>query len=300
LCRPKVAGDTASLQDQALDRILDFAAEAGLVVLLHNDIDVPFAKAGSEPAYFDQVKALFKRHQNTTIIWAHIGVGRIIRPVKDQGALIEQILKDPSFNHVHFDISWDEVAKYAVATPESTKTVADFINQYPDRFLFGTDEVAPPDQQKYTRVYYQYEPLWKSLEQQRERKSPEGKLRAPLQYREDQGQNVGGVSRACSRRPMTPGQPHGERIALSCSVEGRRLENGRSTISVSEWIFRKAPGSITMRFAHSWEKGGWERFTSPRIWTFVDEWRSRSCDQMSPMMKGDCSVSSAKHMPPQP
>src|SRR6187401_3309503 len=70
----KVAGDTASLQDQALDRILDFAAEAGLVVLLHNDIDVPFAKAGSEPAYFDQVKALFKRHQNTTIIWAHIGV----------------------------------------------------------------------------------------------------------------------------------------------------------------------------------------------------------------------------------
>jgi len=41
-------GEVASLQDPALDRILDFAAEVGLVVLIHNDIDVPFAKEGSE------------------------------------------------------------------------------------------------------------------------------------------------------------------------------------------------------------------------------------------------------------
>ena len=42
----KVAGETASLTNPALDRILDFAAEAGLVVILHNDIDMPFAKDG--------------------------------------------------------------------------------------------------------------------------------------------------------------------------------------------------------------------------------------------------------------
>src|SRR5204863_1166923 len=45
----KVAGPTASLTNPALDRILNFAAEAGLVVILHNDIDVPFPKAGQEP-----------------------------------------------------------------------------------------------------------------------------------------------------------------------------------------------------------------------------------------------------------
>jgi len=45
----KIAGGVASLQDPALDRILDFAAEAGLIVLLHNDIDVPFPKEGSPP-----------------------------------------------------------------------------------------------------------------------------------------------------------------------------------------------------------------------------------------------------------
>src|SRR5215216_470376 len=37
----KVAGGVASLNDPALDRILDFAGEVGLAVILHNDIDTP-------------------------------------------------------------------------------------------------------------------------------------------------------------------------------------------------------------------------------------------------------------------
>jgi len=170
----KVAGGVASLNDPALDRLIDFAAEVGLVVLIHNDIDTPFAKEGSPPAYFDEVKALFRRHPNATIVWAHIGVGRIIRPAKAQGALVEELLKDPAFGHVNFDISWSEVAKYAVATPESAKAVADIINRYPDRFLFGTDEVAPKDQETYLRVYNQYVPLWKLLDREASEKVRKG------------------------------------------------------------------------------------------------------------------------------
>jgi predicted TIM-barrel fold metal-dependent hydrolase len=159
----KIAGPVASLLDPALDRILDLAAEAGLVVLIHNDIDTPFAKEGTPPAYAAQVRSLFKRHPKTTIIWAHIGVGRVVRPAKEQGAIVEDMLKDPELSHVNFDISWNEVAKYVVATPASTQAVADIINRYPDRFLFGTDEVAPSDQEQYLRVYRQYGPLWKLL-----------------------------------------------------------------------------------------------------------------------------------------
>lgn len=159
----KVAGETASLRNPALDRILDFAAEVGLVVLIHNDMDVPFAKPGSEPAYLSQMKEILKRHPKTTIIWAHTGMGRIVRPVQGHAAVVEAILKDPAFSHVYFDISWDEVAKYLVGTSESVKISADLINRYPDRFLFGTDEVAPPDQEKYLRTYNLYAPLWKAL-----------------------------------------------------------------------------------------------------------------------------------------
>ena len=159
----KIAGEVASLQDQALDRLIDFAGEVGLVVLIHCDVDVPFAKPGVEPAYAKQIRELFRRHPNATIIWAHIGVGRIIRPVKEQAAIVEEIIRDPQLQHVYFDISWDEVAKYVVSTPESVKNAASMVNKYPDRFLFGTDEVAPPDQEKYLRVYNQYEPFWKLL-----------------------------------------------------------------------------------------------------------------------------------------
>jgi hypothetical protein len=159
----KISGEIASLQDQALDRLIDFAGEVGLVVLIHCDVDVPFAKPGAEPAYAKQIKTLFRRHPKTTIIWAHIGVGRIIRPVKEQAAIVEDIINDPQLSHVYFDISWDEVAKYVVATPESTKNAATLVNKFPDRFLFGTDEVAPSDQEKYLRVYNQYGPFWKLL-----------------------------------------------------------------------------------------------------------------------------------------
>lgn len=87
----KVVGETASLQNPALDRILDFAPEAALVVLIHNDMDVPFAKAGTEPAYLSQMKALLMRHPRTTIIWAHMGMGHVVRPVARHAAAIEGI-----------------------------------------------------------------------------------------------------------------------------------------------------------------------------------------------------------------
>jgi hypothetical protein len=167
----KVAGGVASLEDRALDRLLDFAAEVGLVVLIHSDVDTPFSKqadapTGSEaskPAYLEQTKALFKRHPKATIIWAHTGMGRIVRPVKDHVAMVDSIARDPDYNHVYFDLSWDEVAKYIVSTPGTTKITADLINRYPDRFIFGTDEVAPPNPQQYMKVYFQYGPLWNLL-----------------------------------------------------------------------------------------------------------------------------------------
>jgi hypothetical protein len=171
----KVAGDTASLTDPALDRVLDFAAEAGLVVLLHNDIDMPFARAGAEPVYLSQMKDLLRRHSNATIIWAHTGLGRVVHPAQPSASasatersprhldILEEMLDDSALAHVSFDISWDEVAKYVVSSPEATQRTAALINRHANRFLFGTDEVAPADQQTYLRVYRQYDPLWRAL-----------------------------------------------------------------------------------------------------------------------------------------
>ena len=169
----KVSGETASLTNPALDRVLDFAAEAGLVVILHSDIDMPFAKTDAEPVYLTQMKALLKRHRNASIIWAHMGLGRVVHPVKvsaeaaerypGQLGVVEAMVTDPALAHVNFDISWDEVAKYAVATPETAARVAAILNKYPDRFLFGTDTVAPSGPAPYYAVFDMWAPVFRQL-----------------------------------------------------------------------------------------------------------------------------------------
>jgi predicted TIM-barrel fold metal-dependent hydrolase len=170
----KIAGETASLMNPALDSILDFAGRAGLVVILHSDLDMPFAKEKAEPVYLKQMKDLLRRHPKTTIIWAHVGLGRVVHPAgygsseypersSSQIDIVEDILKDPDFSHVYFDISWDEVAKYIVSSAQSVSNTAKLFNTFPDRFLFGTDVVAPPTQEFYLAIYNMYAPLWKAL-----------------------------------------------------------------------------------------------------------------------------------------
>jgi predicted TIM-barrel fold metal-dependent hydrolase len=159
----KIAGETASLLNPALDRILDFAGEAGLVVLLHNDIDMPFPKPGQDPWPATQLRDLLLRHPGTNVIWAHIGLGRVVHPVKDQLGIIDRALSNQSLEHLHVDISWDETAKYIVSTPETIAATAEVIERHPDRFLFGTDEVAPATQEGYLKVYGMYAPLLAKL-----------------------------------------------------------------------------------------------------------------------------------------
>ncbi len=182
----KVAGETASLTNPALDSILALAGEAGLVVLLHSDLDMPFAKAGAEPVYLAQMKALLRRHPQTTIIWAHMGLGRVVHPVQpsgsapaternpNQGVIVQSILDDPALRHVYFDISWDEVAKYLLATPETTRRSAALIERYSDRFLFGSDVVAPRDTTQYYAVFGSYQPLWGLLSAEASRRVRRG------------------------------------------------------------------------------------------------------------------------------
>jgi hypothetical protein len=171
----KVAGETASLTNPALDRILDFCGETGLAVIIHNDIDMPFAKSGTEPIYLKQMKDLLRRHPNATIIWAHLGLGRVVHPVQGQASedtverstayqeIVEQLVSDPTLNHVYYDISWDEVAKYAIATPQTVRRTVEAFNAHPERFLFGTDNVAPSDQETQLRVYHLWDPVWAQL-----------------------------------------------------------------------------------------------------------------------------------------
>jgi predicted TIM-barrel fold metal-dependent hydrolase len=84
----KIAGGPPSLLNPALDRILEFAAASGLLVLIHNDVDMPFPKSGQDPYSSRQLGALLRRHPDATVIWAHMGLGRVVHPVPDMAAIM--------------------------------------------------------------------------------------------------------------------------------------------------------------------------------------------------------------------
>ncbi|PWT72958.1 MAG: amidohydrolase [Proteobacteria bacterium] len=159
----KVAGHTASLKNPALDKILSFAGEVGLVVVLHNDIN-SVRPAPGRPAHFDDLKNVFRAHPNTSIIWAHTGLGRFVKPTGDHLDLLREILAANEFSHVNFDISWDEVAKWIVADDATLDSWVRLLNQYPDRFLFGSDAVAPKTQADYLKAFGAYQRLWERLD----------------------------------------------------------------------------------------------------------------------------------------
>jgi hypothetical protein len=161
----KIAGHIASLQNQALDRILNLVSEVGLVAILHCDINTVRPTAGDRPAHFDDMKTLLKSHQGATVIWAHTGLGRFVTPTENHVSLLKEMLDDAELGHVSFDLSWDEVAKYIVEDEQTTKAWAELIMAYPDRFLFGTDTVAPENQEAYLGPYNDYQPLWKLLDE---------------------------------------------------------------------------------------------------------------------------------------
>jgi predicted TIM-barrel fold metal-dependent hydrolase len=106
------------------------------------------------------MKALVARHPATTIIWAHTGLGRVIQPVQDHVGMVESLIADPAFANLCFDISWDEVAKYAVSSPQAIDATVAMLNRHPERFLFGSDTVAPKDASAYFAVYDMWKPVF--------------------------------------------------------------------------------------------------------------------------------------------
>jgi hypothetical protein len=73
------------------------------------------------------------------------------------------MLEDKTLKNLYFDISWDEVAKYVLVSPDTERRTAALFNKYPNRFLFGTDVVAPADQTAQLRVFHLWDPVFAQL-----------------------------------------------------------------------------------------------------------------------------------------
>ena len=156
----KIGGSISNIEDPALGKILDFAAEVGLVAILHCDLDAMSSNNKKEPTYLSALKKLFRKHRKTSLIWAHTGLGRYVKARKDHTKVIASLLS--SNPNLYVDISWDLVAKQFFKGKSLDPKWKKFLEKYSHRILYGSDVVAPTPK-KYAKVLSIYNNVWSEL-----------------------------------------------------------------------------------------------------------------------------------------
>ena len=156
----KIAGGAANIEDPALGKILDFAAQTGLVVILHCDVDAMISHNKEKPTFLKALDKLFKKHSKTKIIWAHSGLGRYVKAREKHTLWLNSLLKRHS--NLFIDISWDVVAKQFFKGNALSNQWKSILTKYSNRILFGSDVVSPTSQ-KYENILKLYDKIWREL-----------------------------------------------------------------------------------------------------------------------------------------
>ena len=198
---PKTLGHTASLRNPALERILEFAAETGLVVMLHCDADVILPRPGDRPTHLDPLADLLRRHPGATVLWAHAGLGRFVEPTPGYAGLLQELLRDEALSHVSLDLSWDVVAEQIVEPEERLSAWAALVNAWPERFLLGSDTVVPADSTAYLANFEAWDPLLRRLDPEASRLVRLGNYERVF---DDARRRVRAWERSDAARPTSP------------------------------------------------------------------------------------------------
>lgn len=138
-----------TLYNPSLKTIFQFAAESGLIVSLHSDVypakvryDGKVSSISPDAPYTPGMKHLCKESPDTTVYWAHTGLGRFVKPVTNHLQIVSDILD--SCPNWYADLSWDLVQTDIVEPKPGMPSLdewAQFSVKYQDRLMWGSDTV---------------------------------------------------------------------------------------------------------------------------------------------------------------
>jgi hypothetical protein len=141
-------GETPRGTSKAFHRLLDVAAAHQLPVLVHSNIGAAWLE---KPDYLDEIEPAISAHPNTRIIWAHAGISRRI-VIDNHTEILRRMLR--RYPNLTVDLSWvifeQEIAPGGVLD----RRWPALIEEYPDRFVIGSDAVAVFEQYKSTIQRY--------------------------------------------------------------------------------------------------------------------------------------------------
>lgn len=154
--------------------IFRFAGDSGMPVVLHCDSsDVKECLNLGTPGkgeYFSSIKEMISHHPQTTFIHAHMGgVGKYSPPDDNHVNVLRDMLN--SHPEYYIDMSWDVVAEnYSpvsslkgdakvndeLVREKRIKEMAQLINDFPERFIMGSDALISRTPESISRTYSLY------------------------------------------------------------------------------------------------------------------------------------------------
>ena len=174
--------DVPRATSDAFSRLLELAAARDLPVLVHSDIGPAWRE---QTDYLNEIEAAIKAHPNTRIVWAHAGISRRI-VIPNHTEILRRMLGQ--YRNLTIDLSWvifeQEIAPGGVLD----RRWASLIEEYPSRFVIGSDTVGVFDQ--YRPTLQRYYVLLDALQPATARKVAHDNFLALLPH----GQRPGGAS----------------------------------------------------------------------------------------------------------
>lgn len=130
----KSGGVTPRVDSQAAKNIFSMAANHGLPCIIHQDLTS--IRSNGEPFYQEELETALSDNPNTKIIWAHCGMTYNISVPNLTTILRGMLTRHPN---LFIDLSW---VVYDNCILGNEAEWADLLDDYPTRFMIGTDTVA--------------------------------------------------------------------------------------------------------------------------------------------------------------
>ena len=129
-------GRNPTANNMSMDPVYEFAAENNLPVWLHSDIGDPVS---NRTTFLYEVEEAVQKHPNTKIVWCHIGDTRDIN-IKELPEIATRMLK--TYPNLYCDLSWVVFDQVIAPNGKPDPVWVNIIEQFPNRFMIGTDKIG--------------------------------------------------------------------------------------------------------------------------------------------------------------
>lgn len=155
-------GEPPRADHPALMKVYRLAAERKLPVLIHHNIS---SASMQNPIYLKELENALRDNPRTRIIWAHAGISRRV-VVPTLVSELRRVLA--TYPNLSVDISWVVYPEYIGKNSQSLITWAALLEEFPERFMIGSDKVA--HWAGYREEIRKYDPLLDLLKPETARK----------------------------------------------------------------------------------------------------------------------------------